>query len=259
MIVRDEAEMLRACLETVTWADEIVIVDAGSSDATVSIAREFTDRVYVEADWRGFGVQRQRAQSYATGDWILVIDADERVTPELRRSIESVVAADDRTVAGAVSRLSHCFGRAIRHGGWYPDRVVRLYPRERAGYGDAVLHESVVLPAGMSVERLAGDLVHHPYRDLHHYLAKSARYAMVWAGAPERVRRRAGLGRAIGHGAATFIRMYVLRAGFLDGRAGLLLALLSAHSTFVKYAELWLRRSGRAGQRERAVEPRARM
>lgn len=255
MIVRDDAAMLRGCLESVTWADEIVIVDAGSGDDTVAVARQFTDRVYVEADWQGFGVQRQRAQSFATGDWIFAIDADERVTPELRRSIENVIAADDRSVVGSVSRLPYFHGRAIRHGGWYPDRVVRLYPRERTGYGDAVLHESVVVPPDMRVLRLEGDLLHYSFRDLQHYLVKSTKYAMIWAGARERRGRRASLGRAMGHGVATFVKIYVLRAGFLDGRMGLLVALLAAHSTFVKWAELWLRRSGCTEEYAAAVDP----
>jgi len=245
MIVRDESANLRACLDGLRWADEIVIVDSGSSDDTVAIAREFTEKVYVERDWQGYGIQRCRAQARASGDWILMIDADERVTPELRREIQRVVAEDRRDRVYALPRLSFCFGRFIRHGGWYPDYVIRLYPRERAEYDDAPVHEKVRYGPGMSVVRLRGDLLHYTYRDLQHYLTKSAAYAAAWASARAAAGRRASLSQGILHGIACFVRMYLLRGGFLDGRAGLLLALLSAHSTFVKYADLWIRTAAR--------------
>lgn len=241
LIVRNEAANLRACLESVRFANEIVVVDSGSTDDTVAIAREYTNQVFVETDWRGYGVQRQRAQSLARGDWIFMIDADERVTPRLQAEIERLVARDDRNVYAAVPRLSFCFGRFIRHSGWYPDYVVRLYPRERARYDNASVHERVVPDPGMRLERLTGDLLHYTYRDLEHYLVKSARYASAWAAERQRAGRRASLTQGILHGIACFVRMYLLRFGFLDGRAGLLLALLSAHSTFTKYADLWVR------------------
>jgi len=239
LIVRNEAANLRACLESVRFANEIVVVDSGSTDDTVAIAREYTNQVFVETDWRGYGVQRQRAQSLARGDWIFMIDADERVTPRLQAEIERLVARDDRNVYAAVPRLSFCFGRFIRHSGWYPDYVVRLYPRERARYDNASVHERVVPDPGMRLERLTGDLLHYTYRE--HYLVKSARYASAWAAERQRAGRRASLTQGILHGIACFVRMYLLRFGFLDGRAGLLLALLSAHSTFAKYADLWVR------------------
>lgn len=246
LIVRNESANLRPCLASIRWVDEIIIVDGGSDDDTVEIARGYTDKVYVERDWHGYGVQRQRAQARATGDWIFMIDADERVTPELRAAIERIVAQDDRNIAGAVPRLSFCFGRFIRHGGWYPDYVVRLYPCARGRYDNALVHEKVRLDPGMTVVRLHGDLLHYTYRDLEHYLVKSAAYAAAWASARGRESRRASLAQGILHGVACFVRMYLLRAGFLDGRAGLLLALLSAHSTFAKYADLWTRRQPRA-------------
>src|SRR5690606_10350328 len=151
---------------------------------------------------------------------------DERVTPELRREIEGVLRVDDRSKAYAVPWLSFCFGRFIRHGGLYPDYVVRLSPRERGTYDSAPVHETVRLAPGVSVERLAGDLLHFTYRDIEHYLVKSASYAAAWSSARFAAGRRASLMQGLGHGFACFVRMYLLRAGFLDGRAGLLLALL---------------------------------
>jgi len=240
MIVKNEAENLAACLDTVSWADELVVLDSGSSDDTLAIAERYNAKIHVEADWHGYGIQRQRAQHFASGDWILMLDADERVTLELRRDIERILAADDRDFVYALPRLSWCFGRYIRHGGWYPDYVVRLYPRERASYGDQQVHEKLRYP-GLTEQRLSGDLIHYTYRDLNHYLVKSAGYARDWAAQRHRRNKRASLWQGAWHGIGCFLRMYLLRAGFLDGRAGLLLALLSGHSTFVKYADLWLR------------------
>lgn len=242
LIVRNEAAALRACLESVKWADEIVVLDSGSDDDTVSVAREYTDKVFVERDWQGYGVQRRRAQARASGDWILMIDADERLTPDLRRAIERAVAADDRAKAYSVAILPWCFGRFIRHGGWYPARKIRLYPAARARYGTQRVHEKLELDPGLRVEPLDGDLLHYTYRDLEHYLVKSARYAAEWARERAAAGARGSLAAGLWHGIGCFVRMYLLRGGFLDGRAGLLLALLSAHSTFVKYADLWVRR-----------------
>jgi (heptosyl)LPS beta-1,4-glucosyltransferase len=242
LIVRNEAANLGACLDSVAGMGEIVVLDSGSEDDTLAIARRYTDKVYVEREWQGYGVQRQRAQARANGEWVLMLDADERVTPALRAEIERAVAQDDRSRAYALPRLSFCFGRFIRHSGWYPDYVVRLYPRAHARYNDASVHEKVQPDPGLSIARLHSDLLHYTYRDLEHYLVKSAAYAAAWAAARERQGRRASLAQGVLHGVACFVRMYLLRAGFLDGRAGLLLALLSAHSTFAKYADLWVRR-----------------
>lgn len=240
LIVKNEEAHLRACLETLTWADEIVVVDAGSQDGTCAIAREYTDRVSVEEDWQGFGIQRRRGEALVESDWILMVDADERVTPELRESIRGVVARDTPAIF-ALPRLSWCFGAFIRHSGWYPDHVARLYPHGRAGYNDALVHEKLNNPEGLPVISLKGDLLHFTYRDLRHYLEKSAHYAQAWAQQRAAQGKRGSLIAGIGHGLGCFLRMYLFKAGFLDGRQGLLLALLSAHSTFAKYADLWVR------------------
>jgi (heptosyl)LPS beta-1,4-glucosyltransferase len=241
VIARDEVENIADCLRTASFADEIVVLDSGSEDDTVALARAAGARVEVESDWRGYGVQRQRAQQLAAGDWILMLDADERITPELAESIRAAVARDDRNVVYALPRLSWCFGRFIRHSGWYPDYVTRLYPRERARYSDDLVHESLAPDPGMRVQRLKGDLLHYTYRDIEHYLVKSAGYAAHWAQQRQAAGRKGSLWQGATHALACFLRMYVFRAGFLDGRQGLLLALLSAHSTFVKYADLWTR------------------
>lgn len=246
LITRNEADNIEDCLRSVEGlADEILVLDSGSTDGTVELARRSGARVATEADWRGFGIQRQRVQALASSDWILMLDADERVTPALAAGIRDALRRDDRTCAYALPRLSWCFGRFIRHGGWYPDYVTRLYPRDKGRYDDALVHEKVRLDPGMTVERLRGDLLHYTYDSLRHYLEKSAHYADAWAEQRERRGRRASLAQGVGHACACFARMYLFRLGLLDGRAGLLLALLSAHSTFAKYADLWIRHQPR--------------
>ncbi|WP_108652502.1 glycosyltransferase family 2 protein [Dongshaea marina] len=241
LIVKNEAENLGPCLETVKeWVDEIVILDSGSSDNTESIAREYTDKYFTNDNWQGYGRQRQIAQKHVSSDWILWLDADERVTPELRQNIQSVLA-ENRQGLYSIPRLSWVFGRFIRHCGWYPDRVIRLYPTMLTGYNDAMVHEKVEIPQGQSVIPLKGDLLHYTYRDLNHYLTKSAYYAKMWAEQRQKRGKKSSLSQGIGHAIGCFMKMYFLKAGFLDGKQGFLLSVLSAHSTFVKYADLWIR------------------
>lgn len=241
LIVKNEETSLASCLDTLAWTDEIVIVDAGSNDNTLDIAKNYTDKIYSEPDWQGYGIQRKRAQSYATGDWVVMIDADEHVTSELKSSISEIVQENDQGKVYALARLSWVFGRFIRHSGWYPDYVVRLYPREKASYGEEKVHEKLHFGSEMKVVKLKGDLLHYTYRDLEHYLVKSAGYAAAWAEQRLEKGKRSSLFQGGWHGLACFLKMYVFRLGFLDGRQGLLLAILSAHSTFVKYADLWVR------------------
>lgn len=242
LIVKNEAANLAACLESCTdLAAEIVVVDSGSTDDTVAIAEQFGAKVVVHTDWQGFGPQRQVAQSHVTGDWVLWLDADERLTPTLKASIQTVLNVDDRQALYQVSRLSWVFGRFIRHSGWYPDRVVRLYATTKTGYTTAPVHEQVIVPAGCPVKTLDGDLLHYTYRDLQHYLVKSAQYADLWATERKKRGKTSSLTQGTLHALGCFFKMYLLKAGFLDGKQGLLLALLSAHSTFAKYADLWIR------------------
>ena len=242
LIVKNEEQNIAECLETVKWADEIVVLDAGSDDNTVEIAKQYTDKVYVNADWQGFGIQRQRLQAYASGDWILMLDADERVTPELAAEIKKVLLQDERNNVYALARLSWCFGKFIRHSGWYPDYVTRLYAKECAHYGEQLVHEKLEYENSLTLVRLKGDLLHYTYRDLEHYLVKSANYASAWAEQRENKGRSSSLSQGFLHGLACFLKMYVFRLGFLDGKQGLLLAMLSGHSTFAKYADLWVRK-----------------
>lgn len=242
MIVKNEAQDLAQCLETVQgWTDEIVILDSGSTDDTKRIALNYGAKFYENADWLGFGKQRQLAQQYITSDYVLWLDADERVTPELRESIKQAVQLDSPHTVYELPRVSEVFGREIRHSGWYPDYVVRLYRTDYANYNDSLVHEKVEFPANARIEKLKGDLQHFTYKSIHHYLVKSANYAKAWADQRQAKGKKATLWQGVSHAIGCFVKMYLLKAGFLDGKQGFLLAVLSAHSTLVKYADLWER------------------
>ncbi|MGA7964470.1 MAG: glycosyltransferase family 2 protein [Gammaproteobacteria bacterium] len=242
IITLNVADRLAPCLDSVQeLADEVVVCDGGSTDSTRELAEARGARVIVERNWRGFGIQRQRAQAEAQGEWVLMIDSDERLTPGLRDEIRAALDANTPDAAYTLPRLSWVFGRYIRHGGWWPDRVLRLYRREQGDYNDALVHERVELVKGVHVHDLTQPLLHHTYRDMREYLVKSADYSAAWAQQRKAAGRKTSIASGLTHALSCFLRMYVVRAGFLDGRAGFLLALLSAHSTFVKYADLWLR------------------
>lgn len=241
LIVKNEADNLHECLGSVEWADEIIVLDSGSNDQTVAKAKQLGAKTFVHTDWQGYGKQRQIAQSYASSDWVFMLDADEVVTDELKKEIIQLVKNDDKECVYQVPRLSWVFGRFIRHSGWYPDYVVRLYPRKKADYDDALVHEKVIVDKSMNVRDLKSDLLHYTYRDMHHYLVKSAGYGKSWADQKQANNKKSTLLQASVHAFFCFLKMYIIRMGFLDGRQGLLIALLSAHSTFIKYADLWVR------------------
>ncbi|MBF0220175.1 MAG: glycosyltransferase family 2 protein [Gammaproteobacteria bacterium] len=240
LIIKNEADNLHDCLKQLQWVDEIIVVDSGSSDESLHIARSFDAKIFSHSDWQGYGRQRQIAQDHACSEWILMIDADERVTDDLQKEIMNVIRHQP-LAAYAIPRLSWVFGRFIRHGGWYPDYVIRLYPKALAAYNSALVHEKVIFNHDLPVHKLDANLLHYTYRDLQHYLVKSAFYASQWAEAKAQQGKTASLTEAFFHALFCFLRMYLLRRGFLDGSQGLLLATLSAHSTFVKYADLWIR------------------
>lgn len=246
LITRNEAANLRACLESVAWADEIVVVDSGSTDDTVAIAREFTPHVHVH-DWPGFGVQKNRALGYATNEWVFSIDADERVTPELRASIEAVLHKDDGACpAWRVSRLSSYCGRFMRHSGWYPDRIVRLFRRDAARFSDALVHESVEVQGKIGL--LKGELLHYSYENLEQVLDKANQYSSAAAQMLQRRGRNSSVGGAALRGFWTFIRTYFLQRGFLDGREGFMVAVSNAEGTYYRYLKLMLLNERRDGK-----------
>lgn len=234
IITRNEELNIRACLESLIWVDEIVVVDSGSSDRTVEICREFTDLVYTH-DWPGFGPQKNRALGYAGGDWVFSIDADERVSPELREEI-LLALRQDGPGAYEMPRLSWYCGRFIRHSGWRPDYVLRLFRRGRGRFSEDLVHERVMVHG--TVGRLDNDLIHYSFRDLEQVLQVVNRYSTLGAEQKFAAGQRAGLAKAISHGLAEFFSTYLLKGGFLDGRQGLMLAISNGEGTYYKYLKL---------------------
>lgn len=239
LIAKNAAKELPACLDSVAWVDEIVLLDSGSEDETTTIAKSYGAEVYVNDDWPGFGPQRQRAQSYASNDWVFMIDVDERVTPELRASIEALLVAPDANKVYCFDRVTDFFGRFIRTSGWYPDWVERLYHKDRFSYDDAQVHERVVCKPAHKV-KLKGELLHYTTGSYGDFMSKSLRYSQDWS--QERFERgkRTTLGGVFVRSLGTFLIKFILRRGFMDGRHGFLLAGVSAVYTFHKYASLWI-------------------
>lgn len=237
VITFNEEEHIRACLESVKWADEIVVVDSFSTDRTVEIAREYTSRV-VQRKWAGINDQRNFTLTQATGDWVFALDADERVSPELASQIRQAVQENADGAAGyTMPRRTWYLNRWITHGGWYPDRKLRLMRRAAARYEGTDPHDHVAV-AG-PVRELAGELHHYTYRDIADHVATINNFTTVAA----RQMRARGTRHALLHMLVNppgrFLRMYLLRRGFLDGVPGLIVAGLSAWYVFLKYAKLW--------------------
>jgi glycosyltransferase involved in cell wall biosynthesis len=236
VITRNEAGNIGECLDSLAFCDERIVVDCGSTDATVEIARGRGARVEVH-EWRGFGPQKSHALALATGIWVLSIDADERVTSELAAAIGAAIAKGDAD-AWEFPRLSSFCRRQMRHSGWYPDYVLRLFRRGEARFNDAIVHERVIC-AGV-VKRLQPPLIHHPVARLEDALSRVDRYSTASAEAIVTAGRKVSFMTGIGHGLYSFLRTYILRAGFLDGAEGFLLAVANAEGSFYRYMKAWL-------------------
>lgn len=239
LIVKNEARLLEQCLQSVVkLADEIVILDSGSTDETEAIARRYTDKFYTNTEWPGFGPQRQLAQSYVNADWVLWLDADEVVTEELADSICDVLSQNKNHRIYSLRRLSWAFGRYIRYGSWNPDVVVRLYPTSLSGYNNNLVHESVIIPEGVKVITLEGRLLHYTFNDMAEYMAKSVKYAEAWAEQRALAGQSASISKAVFKSLGRFFRDYIFKRGFLDGRAGFMITAITMQEVFNKYSML---------------------
>lgn len=243
VITKDEEAAIGRCLDSVRWADEIVVLDSGSTDRTVEIAREHGARVEVSADWPGFGPQKNRALALAGGEWVLSLDADEWVPEDLAAEIRAAIVSPDGHAGFELPRSSSFCGREMRHSGWWPDHILRLFRRDAARFSEDIVHERVLLDG--RVGRLTRPLRHESFVSLHEVVDKMNRYST--AGAQMRVMRGKGgsVGAAVARGLWAFVRTYVLRAGFLDGREGFVLAVANAEGTYYRYLKAWLARRGR--------------
>jgi len=242
IITLNEADRLPRALESVAWAAEIVVVDAGSTDATCALARA-AGAVVVTHAWEGYSAQKQFALERARQEWVLWIDADEVVTPRLARAIAGLLAAgpEPRCAAYAVKRRTFYLGRCVRFGGWYPDRKVRLFRRDRARFDGRGVHEG--LRVAGTIGRLEGELLHYSFRDLEHHVRKSLEHARLWS-EERRAGRRVRTVELLVRPLAKVVKSYFWRGGFLEGWRGLVIAGISAWSVWLKYALLRERQAG---------------
>lgn len=242
VIAKNEARHIEACLDSLAFCDERIVVDGGSEDRTAALAEQKGARVHLAPDWHGFGAQKNLALSLASGDWVLSIDADERVSDRLAAEIVQAVAAAQAD-GFEMPRLSTFCGRPMRHSGWYPDYVLRLFRRGRARFSNDLVHERVIC-AG-PVARLSEPLTHHPVERLEDSLSRMDRYSTARAEMIVASGRRVSFFTGILRGWWTFVQTYFIRGGFLDGREGFLLAVANAEGTYYRYMKAWLK--GREG------------
>ena len=241
VITSNEGPHIASALESVSWADEIIVVDSRSADDTVAVAGRYTPHVEVR-DWAGYGAQKNYASAKAANDWILSIDADERISPALAEEIRALMRSGPTAPGYRVPRVSYYLGRWIRSTDWYPDYHLRLYDRRRARWSERRVHESVeLLDDGVNrrrLPRLKGEMLHYPYRDVSEHLQKIDRYTTLAAEQWDAEGRRGSALQALVYPRLAFFRNYILRKGFLDGRAGLLVSMLNSYYVFLKYAKL---------------------
>lgn len=237
IITKNEEENIRQCLQSVAFAAQIVVVDSGSTDATLSIAEEFGCEIYSE-EWRGFGPQKQLAIEKCHHPWILVLDADEWVIPALKEEIVKAVNNPGEYVAFEMPRLSSYCGQYMHHSGWRPDYVTRLCRKDLARFGEQIIHESMIVDG--NIGRLSNPIMHESYKDLEDVLLKLNRYSTDGADSLLAAGEKSSLLRAILHGLWSFIFTYIGRAGFLDGRMGFMLAIYNAETTYYKYLKLMM-------------------
>lgn len=236
IITKNEQANIADCIESVSFADEVIVLDSGSTDQTTSIARQLGAKIYHTSVWPGFGPQKNKALDLATQPWVLSIDADERVTPELAQAILGVLQAP-KADAYTMARLSCFGGRWIRHSGWWPDRVLRLFKKDKARFKDVTVHESVIVK-GTTAE-LSEHLIHYPYDNLEALVTKINHYSSAAATELHLKGKSVCLPLIVIKAVWTFIRIYIVRKGFLDGKQGFLLASLAGFGSFLRYSKLW--------------------
>ena len=237
VITLNEEHNIAAALESLSWADEIIVVDSESRDGTVKIASGFTDRIFVRP-WPGYSEQKNFAAEQASHDWIFSLDADERVSPELRESILELKSFGEPELAGfELARRTFYLSRWIKHSGWWPDLKVRLYDRRRACWRGAYVHESLEVRG--NVKRIEGELLHYTVRDASEHHLRMDRYTTLAAEELYSKGKRASSGSLMVSPALVFLRSYLFKLGFLDGIPGFVIARFAAHYEFLKNLKLW--------------------
>jgi glycosyltransferase involved in cell wall biosynthesis len=236
VVVYNEEKKIRRCLESLRWTDEIIVVDSFSRDRTKEIASVFTDKIF-DVKWEGFGKKKEFARGKASGDWVLSIDADEVVSDQLKAEIKKVIQEDQGFEGYHIPRLSNFLGKWIRHGGWYPDHVLRLFKKSKARFDQSLVHEKLILDG--KAGSLKNELLHYTDPTIDHYLSKMNKYTALGAEKLFQEGKSASPFDLILRPAGVFFKMLVLKFAFLDGWHGFLLACLSSFHVFAKYAKLW--------------------
>ncbi len=239
IVAKNEAARIGACIASAAFADEVVVLDSGSTDRTAQVAEAAGARVVV-TDWPGYGPQVARGFSLAASDWVLSLDADERIPPALRAEVLAAIASGAHD-GYRIPRWSEFCGKVMRHGGWRPDHTLRLGRRAKSGFTSDFLHAHMTVDG--SIGDLGHSLVHHSYPDVHDVLEKLDRYSSGSARDMLARGTKASLPKAIAHGVFAFVRTYLLKLGFLDGRHGLLLAIYNAEYAYYKYVKLMFMQS----------------
>jgi glycosyltransferase involved in cell wall biosynthesis len=245
LITRNERHNIIECLASVAWANEIVVVDQASSDGTAELARDAGAKVIDAPEWNGFGLQKNIAVDACRSDWILALDADERVGPGLQAEIRAALASNEHAVYEIPRSSSFC-GRFMRHGGWSPDYVRRLFRRGAARFSNDRVHERLLTDE--RVGRLQEPLIHYTYRSMETVLDKINRYSSESAQMLVERGARPGLATALAHGFAAFLRTYIFKRGFLDGRHGLMLAISNAEVSYYRYVKAMLANQARTNR-----------
>lgn len=236
IITKNEADNIGRCLDSLHWADEIVVVDSGSTDNTMEICRDYGAKV-IETEWRGFGKTKQLAVNSAKYDWVFSIDADEEVTPKLADRLKSIRKAGPHASGYRIKRNSFYLGKMIRYSGWNRDYPLRLFNRKYGNFNDKRVHESVKIKG--TVGKIEERILHYTYPTISSYIKKMDLYSTLGAELLKDKNKKAGIFKALFHAKIKFIKMYFINLGFLDGKAGLALALNSAFSVYLKYLKLW--------------------
>ncbi len=235
IVTKNEEDNIEAALKSVADAAEIVIIDSFSTDRTLEICKKYTEKVY-QQEWQGFARQKQAAVDYAECPWVMILDADERVTPELKAEIVQAISEENHN-GFYVPRENYFLGKWIRHSGWSPDNTLRLFRKDKGKLEPREVHEKVVVEG--SVNYLKNPLKHYTYKSISDFVERMQRYSTLAAKEKFKTSGRAGIFSFTIRPVATFFKMYVLRQGFLDGIHGLVLALLYSCYTFLKYAKTW--------------------
>lgn len=252
IITYNEDKNIEACLESIAWVEEIIVVDSMSTDNTVGLCRAYTDQVY-QKEWMGHVVQKNYALQFARHEWVLCLDADERVSPELRKEIEECLSLPSQAADGYFfPRHSFYLGRWINHGGWYPDYKLRLFKKSKGRWGGKDPHDRVMLD-GVSAY-LKSDLVHYVYRNLSHQLQTVDTFSTITAAGLKADGERFSPARLIFRPFFKFLGTYVVKRGFMDGLPGFIIAVASSFYVFLRYAKLWeLQHRGEDGNSNRKI------